>query len=50
MKNPAVVAALHFCDFPMKFPNLKFDYDDAGRIELLQFVDAIVKRYVDDEE
>lgn len=34
----------------MKFPNLKFDYDDAGRIELLQFVDAIVKRYVDDED
>lgn len=34
----------------MKFPNLKFDYDDAGRIELLQFVDAIVKRYADEED
>ena len=44
------MAALHFCDLPMKFPNLKFDYDDAGRIELLQFVDAIVKRYVDEED
>jgi len=29
----------------MKFKHLAFDYDDAGRVELLQFVDAIVKRY-----
>lgn len=34
----------------MKFKHLAFDYDDAGRVELLQFVDAIVKRYTEEED
>lgn len=50
LKNLAAVAALQHRNLAMKFPNLEFDYDDAGRIELLQFVDAIVKRYTDEED
>ena len=34
----------------MRFDSLQFDYDDAGRVELLHLVNSIIKRYQDNED
>lgn len=50
MKALAAVAALSLLRNTMKFDSLAFDYDDAGRPEILESVSAAMKRYLAGEE